>query len=339
MKAKSEINVEGLDFGWELEKGQFQFEGEDAVLFWISDAMKTFFDTIEEVSGKDAANVVLETTGYRQGLIVGDYFENLKNVSVDVAAKLITTTYASAGWGKAYIEDLNWEEKTFTVQLKDDWEYKINLAQEKQIGGNFLPAHYAGIFTRLFKTNIWYEVKQYQIEGHDYTLIDYFPSEVNVTQNIHQFARTKEMAEIQRLQEKVEEKTNELKELVKTISSPMIPVLEEIVVVPLLGKYDEERGEELIDKTLYNLPKHKAKYLILDLTGLDKKINQHTIHSIDKLASAASMIGAKTILVGISVELGLMSPKLNIDFSKFECFQTLEHGVYYALAQRGRKII
>ncbi|WP_160118436.1 hypothetical protein [Bacillus sp. V59.32b] len=38
----------------------------------------------------------------------------------------------------------------------------------------------------------------------------------------------------------------------KKNSSQIIPVLEGIVVVPLLGKYDENWSEELIAKTLNN---------------------------------------------------------------------------------------
>jgi rsbT co-antagonist protein RsbR len=56
--------------------------------------MKMFFDTIEEVSGEEATNVVLETAGFRQGKLVGSYFSDLKNVTAEKAAEMITNTYA-----------------------------------------------------------------------------------------------------------------------------------------------------------------------------------------------------------------------------------------------------
>ena len=55
MGSEKSYNVGGLEFGWELDKGRFIFEGQDAVLFWISSAMKMFFDTIEEISGAEAS--------------------------------------------------------------------------------------------------------------------------------------------------------------------------------------------------------------------------------------------------------------------------------------------
>lgn len=339
MSANSNINIGGLEFEWDLEKGQFIFEDQDAVLFWVSSAMRAFFDTIEEISGEEASSLVFETSGFRQGLLVGEYFEKMKDVSVLEAAELITNTYASAGWGRTVIQNLDFETKTLTANLKDSWEHKINVAQGKTKGGHFLAAHYAGIFSGLFGTNIWYNVVQYQLEGHEYSVIEYFPSDVTITNNIHELARKKESEQIRQLENIVEEKTRELKELIKELSSPIIPVLEGVVVVPLLGKYDEERSEELLIKTLSNLPAHKANYLILDLTGLNKDITQHTASLIEKIGLAATLIGTKTILVGISGELSQVIIEADIDLSKIDCFQTLQHGIHYALGQSGRRII
>jgi rsbT co-antagonist protein RsbR len=339
METKPSINVGGLDFAWDLEEGRFLFEGQDAVLFWTASAMKLFFDSIEEISGEDAAGVVMESTGFRQGLLVGDYFTGMKNVGITEAANLITNTYASAGWGKAVIHDMNETERTLRVNLKNSWEHKINVAQEKKQGGNYLAAHYAGIFTSLFGRNIWYRVLQHQIEGYPETIIEYFPSEKSIEENIHRLARLKEAEQIGQLEKLVEEKTAELNELIKEISSPIIPVLEDIVVVPLLGTYDEARAEELLVKTLQNMPTYKARYLVLDLTGLNNNFTVPAAGLIEKLGSTASLIGTETILVGISPQMSMVITESGIDLSKFNCFQTLQHGIHYALAQNGRSII
>jgi rsbT co-antagonist protein RsbR len=339
METKSSITVGGLQFEWDLEKGKFLFEGQDAVLFWTATAMKMFFDSIEEISGEEAAEVVMETTGFRQGLVVGDYFTGMKDVDAKKAAGLITYTYSSAGWGVAEIRDLDMEKGTLEVHLKNSWEHKINVAQGKKVGGRFLPAHYAGIFTKLLGRNIWYKVVHSQIEGFEESVIQYFPSGETIEKNIHRLARSKEAEQIQQLENLVEEKTAELNEMIKELSSPIIPVLEGIVVVPLLGTYDEDRAEELLVKTLQNLPTHKAKYLVLDLTGLNDNFTNHAASLIDKLGATASLIGTSTILVGISPQMGMIIADSGIDLSKFNCFQTLQHGIHYALAQNGRSII
>lgn len=339
MKTNPNINVAGLDFSWDVEQGLFAFEGVDSVLFWIPTAMKSFFDTIEEVSGEDASQVVFETTGFRQGLVVGEYFRLIKNVSVEEAARLITNTYASAGWGRCEIEHIDTESKTVRIKLKDSWEHKINVAQGKKRETNYIPAHYAGVFSNLFGTNIWYKVNYYQIEGNEYSLVEYFPSEITVNDNIHELSRKKEREEISRLEGVVIEQTKELKELVKEISSPIIPVHNGVVVVPLIGKYDEERADELITKTLFNLPKYKANYLILDLTGLNRDIDEYTASVIDKIGAASNLIGTEMLLVGMAPELSMVMTTAGISLAKIDCFQTLQHGIHYALGQMGRRII
>ena len=339
MEKKPSINVGGLQFEWDLENGRFSFEGQDAVLFWTASAMRMFFDSIEEIAGEEAAEVVLESTGFRQGLVVGSYFSDMEEVGVEKAANLITNTYASAGWGVAEIHQLNINDHTLEVHLRDSWEHKINVAQNKKSGGRFLPAHYAGIFTTLFGRQIWYEVVHYQIGGHEKSVIRYFPSDKSIEENIHRLARAKEAEHISRLEKLVDEKTAELNELISEISSPLIPVMEGIVVVPLLGTYDERRAEELIVKTLQNLPTHKAKYLVLDLTGLNNNFTQHAASLIGKLGAAAALIGTDTILVGISPQMSMVITETGLNLSKFHCFQTLQHGIHYALAQNGRTII
>lgn len=226
-----------MEFSWDLEKGSLSFEGSDVVLFWISSAMRTFFDTIEEISGEESANLVFETTGFRQGFTIGQYFEKMKDVSVAVASEMIADTYVAAGWGKISVDELNFNEHTAKVFFKDSWEHKINVAQGKKAGGNFLPAHFAGVFTGLFGKNIWFREIQHQIEGHEESLVEYFPSDVTVFRNIHALARRRESETIRKLETAVEEKKNELTELVHRLSSPVIPAaLDGIVVVPLLGK-------------------------------------------------------------------------------------------------------
>lgn len=339
MTTQPSINVGGLSFEWDLEKGKFLFEGQDSVLFWTSTAMKMFFDSIEEIAGEDAAEVVLESTGFRQGLVVGEYFTAMKNVDVAEAASRITNTYASAGWGIAEIHNLDVEKGTLEVHLKNSWEHQINVAQGKTKGGRFLPAHYAGIFTKLFSDNTWYQVEHYQIDGFEESVIRYFPSEKSVEENIHRLSRINEAKQISQLENLVQEKTVELTMLVKELSSPIIPVLEGIVVVPLLGTYDEDRAEELLIKTLQNLPTYKANYLVLDLTGLNNNFTQQAAALIGKLGATAGLIGTETILVGISPKMSMVIGESGIDILKFNCFQTLQHGIHYALAQNGRSII
>ncbi|MGD6817240.1 STAS domain-containing protein [Metabacillus sp. 84] len=332
------IKVGGLEFSWNLDEGVFKYEKDDAVLFWIDSAMRILFDTIEEISGDKAASVVLETAGFRQGIIVGDYFKSQRLTLNEVAA-VLPNTYASAGWGKMEISQVNHARKTAIIQVKDSWEFKINRAQGKTNRGTFIPGHFAGILTGLFGVNIWYKVIKSQIEGDAYCEFEYFPSATTVQQNIHEYARQEQSDQIRKLEHLVEERTHDLNILIREISSPIIPVLEGIVVVPLIGKYDEQRSYDLVQRTLQNLPAQKAQYMVLDLTAMSEDVTKGTVEFIDKLATSASLIGIKTVLVGISPDFAISIAKSEYNLSAFHCFSTLQHGIYFALSEQGRHII
>lgn len=338
MEMQKELIVGGVDLKWDLTTGQVLFEGGDVVFFWVS-AMKTFFDTINEVTGEEATNLVLEATGFRQGIVVGEGFKEMKEIDTSNVVKWVSDTYIPAGWGYVKVEKVDNETKTFTLYIKDDWEFKMNRLGSQDKQGIFVPAHYAGVFTGLFKSNYWYKIIKYQNETNPYTVVEYFPSDMNIEQNIWQMARKQEAKQIRQLESLVAEKTKLLQDLVKELSSPLIPVLDGIVVVPLIGRYDEDRAEDLIMNTLNNLPKYQARFVLLDLTGLNTDISPYTAELIDKLGSAARLLGVEVILVGISAELAMTITGTLTGLKKYECLQTLQHGIYYALGKSGRRIV
>lgn len=338
MEMQKSLVVGGVELKWDLASGKVLFEGGDVVFFWVS-AMKTFFDTINEISGEEATNLVLEATGFRQGTIVGEGFKEMKNIDTYNVVDWLSNTYVPAGWGYVKVNEIDQENNAFTLYIKDDWEYKMNNLSEQPKDGIFVPAHYAGVFTGLFGMKFWYKIIQHQSANNEYTIVEYFPSEVDIRQNIRNMARKQEEEKIMELEALVEEKTKALQNLVKELSSPLIPVLDGIVVVPLIGRYDEDRAEDLIQNTLNHLPTYQARYVLLDLTGLNKDISSYTAELIDKLGSAARLLGVEVILVGISAELAMTISHTLTHLKKYECMQTLQHGIYYALGKSGRRIV
>ncbi|UCZ55153.1 STAS domain-containing protein [Bacillus shivajii] len=320
---------------WEKDEGTLKFHGEDAILFWIDNAMKSFIDTIEEVSGNAAAKVVMDTAGFRLGRIVSDFF---KGEDPDKVLLSLPDTYATAGWGKLEVVTIDVEKKTASVRMQNSWEFKVNRLQGKDGCGAFIPGHFAGVLTGLFEENIGYEIIHSEVEGAEYDEFHFAPSSISPVQNIHDYARQQEQEEIQKLESMVEQRTKELTNLVKEISSPIIPVLDNIVVIPLLGKFDQSRAEDMMKTTLHELPRFQAYYLILDMTGMDNKVDDFTVSLIQSLTKAASLLGTKSIIVGISPELGIKMTKSDYDLSGIDCFSTLKHAIHFALAEDGKEV-
>jgi anti-anti-sigma regulatory factor len=330
------IKVNNSTFSWDLEKGLFQYEGADVMLFWVESALKTLFDAIEEISGSEQADLVFETAGYRTGEIVSSFYKEQKGQLANIL-NVLPNIYASAGWGKTsifYDEDT----QTAVVQIANGWEDKMIQSHNKAKQGTFLPGHWAGVFSGLLDQPMWYELIGSQVRGDACLEIKISPSSITPAQNIREAVRREENAQITRLQEMVAEQTKELQALLKEISSPLIPVADDVIVIPLIGKYDTSRAQELIDKTLRALPAYHANYLILDLTAISD-VNDYTISIINQLVQATKLLGISSILTGISPQVSVKMVESNFDLGELKCFTSLKHGIYYTFAQNDMIIL
>ena len=155
-----------------------------------------------------------------------------------------------------------------------------------------------------------------------------FPSKITPTENIKELLLGKERADITRLEAIVEDRTRDLKKLVQDLSSPIIPVLENIVVVPLMGQFDENRSSELIEKTLQGVMQYRATIIIFDVTGMNE-LDGHVLSLLENVTQAVSLVGATPVIVGITPELSIHLVKRGVYLRDLKCFATLKHAVHY----------
>jgi rsbT co-antagonist protein RsbR len=326
--------VIGAEVLWDIEKGTVKLEDDYVALFWAETTLKGFIDAIEEISGEEAAHLVLETAGYRTGVPVGESYRSKGDIAAIIPT--LPNIWITSGWGHTKIESFCLEEKKIILTIKNSWEDIMIKAQGKTGSGPFLPAHWAGVFTGLLQETIWYEAFQRKTDTEEYIEVHLFPSSTIPVHNIHNLIRQKEQEQIRQLETMVAERTKELTKLVEELSVPVIPVLEHVVVIPLMATFDEKRADDLLQKALYGVKQYEAKYLILDVTGL-KSIDDYTIQLVHKLVQSASLIGSSCILVGISPALGIQITGSELSLEGVECFATLQHAIHYSLAQNGRQ--
>ncbi|WP_079508770.1 STAS domain-containing protein [Mesobacillus jeotgali] len=330
-----QIRVNRNEFVWNSKEGELTFDGAPALLFWDS-AIELFLKTIEEISGNDVSKTVYEVTGFRMGHLVSSYYEGRTDV-VELLNEY-SEIYKSAGWGNFEIQEYSFEEKRAVLRIHNSWEHRIFKLADKNRAGVLLPSHWAGILSGLFKQDMWYKIVKSQLEGHEYDEVEIFPSNVTISQNIHELARKKEQESIMELEKKVEERTDELNSLVQEISSPIIPVLKDILVIPMIGKYNEERLSNLIEKALVELTRLKAKYLLIDLTGI-KHVDPYTVHGIQKLIQSIRLIGGQCFVVGVSAELSIQILSSNVNLEGIHSFSSLQQGVEHAILQNGYELV
>ncbi len=125
--------------------------------------------------------------------------------------------------------------------------------------------------------------------------------------------------------------------LIRDLSAPLIPITENILVLPMIGTIDSARAQQIMESLLQGVESYNAEVVIIDITGvpvLDTSVANHLI----QMTSAAALLGAKTVLVGIVPSVAQTLVELGIDLSDIITRNNLQGGVEYALRTQGLQI-
>jgi anti-anti-sigma factor len=134
-----------------------------------------------------------------------------------------------------------------------------------------------------------------------------------------------------------EEKTR-LLDLIRQASTPIAPVHDGILVVPLVGMFDSERAQLLTEKLLAGISEARAQVVILDVSGVPV-FDAEAAHHIVRTSSAVRLLGARLILVGLSPTIARTIIELGVDLSGLTTLSTLQAGLARALALRKLRIV
>lgn len=123
----------------------------------------------------------------------------------------------------------------------------------------------------------------------------------------------------------------------KELSTPLIPIMDNITVMPLIGTIDTERAKLIMETLLEGVMKHNSEVVLIDITGVPV-VDTMVAHHIVQVSEAVRLIGATTILVGIRPEIALTLTNLGIDLHQFLTKSSLKSGFLKALSLTNQKV-
>ena len=129
----------------------------------------------------------------------------------------------------------------------------------------------------------------------------------------------------------------QLSAAIQELSSPVLPVLEGILVMPLVGAIAGERANLLVSSLLHAIEQHRADFVIMDVTGVPI-VDTQVAKALLRAADAARLLGTQTILVGLRPELAQTIVGLGLDLSALVAQADLRSGVVYAMRQRRGRV-
>ncbi|PAV30712.1 RsbR protein [Virgibacillus profundi] len=122
------------------------------------------------------------------------------------------------------------------------------------------------------------------------------------------------------------------------LSAPLIPVMDKITIMPLIGTIDTERAKLIMENLLEGVIKHNSEVVLMDITGVPV-VDTMVAHHIIQAAEAVRLIGSTCILVGIRPEIAQTIVNLGIDLGKFPTKSSLKKGFTSALEITNRKVV
>jgi GAF domain-containing protein len=128
-----------------------------------------------------------------------------------------------------------------------------------------------------------------------------------------------------------------LLQTVEELASPVVPIVDGVIVLPLIGSVDGRRASQILQTLLSGVQEHNAQVVILDITGVPA-VDDQVAHHLMRSVQAARLLGAEAILVGIRPDVAQALVSLNVELADVIIRSNLQSGFQYALGIIGRKL-
>jgi rsbT co-antagonist protein RsbR len=129
-----------------------------------------------------------------------------------------------------------------------------------------------------------------------------------------------------------------LERVLAELATPVIPILEEVIVLPLIGAIDTRRAQLIMENLLQGIADFQATVAIIDITGVPV-VDTAVADTLMRAVKAASLLGARVILSGISARIALTLVSLGLDMSHVLTRGQLRDSIMAALELRGLRIV
>jgi PAS domain S-box-containing protein len=127
-------------------------------------------------------------------------------------------------------------------------------------------------------------------------------------------------------------------EAIRALSTPVLPVRERLLILPLIGVVDSSRALQLTEQLLGSIRTYRAKAVVIDITGVpvvDSRVANHLLQTVE----AARLMGASVIVTGISPEIAQTLVRIGIDLSRLTTRTDLMGGLEEAEKLVGYQVV
>lgn len=125
-----------------------------------------------------------------------------------------------------------------------------------------------------------------------------------------------------------------LRDSMQAMSTPLIPITDRVMVMPLIGTMDAQRADEALAAALRGVSETGAQVVILDITGV-RGVDSSVAATLLRTAAALRLLGAEAVITGIGPRVSQTLVGLDIDLGGTVVQGTLQRGIAYAIRRTG----
>ena len=142
--------------------------------------------------------------------------------------------------------------------------------------------------------------------------------------------------ERKRADEALKAYAREREQMFEEVSTPVVPVLEGVLVLPLIGSLDTFRMERATKAALQEVARTGARAIILDITGA-RVVDSHAVANLGNLVAALKLVGAEALVTGVGAHAAQSLVGLGLDLQGLRTHRTLAQALSWLIKQRGAK--
>lgn len=120
------------------------------------------------------------------------------------------------------------------------------------------------------------------------------------------------------------------------LSTPLLAISDDVIVMPLVGSIDSARAQAVLDTLLEGVAAHSTHVAIIDITGVPI-VDTGVANGLVRAAQAAQLLGAQVVLTGIRPEVAQTLVGLGVELRNIVTQATLQSGIAFALRMNARE--
>lgn len=337
------VNVHGVELEFDSEKHEMRWAGGPTVSMWVESSALGLMVGMRRMAGLARFKLALKSGGYDS--VEGDWAVITSRPTFEEGFVAMANNAWMAGWGHLELLSIDREKKELRFRAHNTWESIYQKKLGVNWGCNLLAGKFAGIAARLFGTTFWADQTAFAAAGDPFDEFWVYPSEVTAEDKLRDLLHDTDapVADLPLALEKLENEVRERKQIEEDLrdklaliskqkedmlamSSPILQIWDGVLALPVIGSLDSARAAEIMDKLLSAIVSSRARYAILDLTGVDQ-VDTTTAEHLLRIMRAVELLGATSVVTGIRPAVANTMSSLGVNLSGIVTLGNLKEGL------------